>query len=146
MRRLAIAPFGLAVALAIPGAATAGEGERAVSVAAGYATDDSTDDSAEPCMTRPSELTPEEEETGWFYRKPVTVRFTEAAPDATFRLYNRDTQAEHGVTVTWNDSDEIATLQADSYLWPSTPYGMDITVCGATYTTTFDTSAYGEPL
>lgn len=109
-------------------------------------TDDSADDSAEPCMTRPSELSPEEEETGWFYRKPLTVRFTEAAPDATFRLYDRDTQTEQGVTVTWNDSNEIATLEADSFLWPSTPYGLDITVCDATYTTTFDTSAYGEPL
>ncbi len=51
MRRLAIAPFGLAVALAIPGAATAGEGERAVSVAAGYATYATPDDEMMSTLT-----------------------------------------------------------------------------------------------
>ena len=44
MRRLAIAPLGLAVGLAIPETASAGEGERAVSVAAGYATYATPDD------------------------------------------------------------------------------------------------------
>ncbi|MBL8625230.1 MAG: hypothetical protein JNK64_28225 [Myxococcales bacterium] len=44
MRRVAIAQLGLAVALAIPGTASAGEGERAVSVAAGYATYATPDD------------------------------------------------------------------------------------------------------
>lgn len=51
MRRAAIAPLGLAVVLAIPGPASAGEGERAVSVAAGYATYATPDDEMMATLT-----------------------------------------------------------------------------------------------
>ncbi|MCB9797184.1 MAG: hypothetical protein H6741_31235 [Alphaproteobacteria bacterium] len=112
-------------------------------------TDDTSvgDDSAvEECLTTPSELSPEEDETGWFYRDPIMVRFSEPVTEATFRLYNGQSDEEHSVTVSWNESNEVATLTADGYLHPSWSYKLDITVCERTYTTAFETSDYGQPL
>ena len=53
--------------------------------------DSGTDDSAEPCLVKPQSIVPEEEEAAWFYREPIVVTFTGAAPDASFVLFNRDT-------------------------------------------------------
>lgn len=113
----------------------------------GQVDDSATDDSSvEQCETTPAELSPEEEETGWFYRDPISVRFTEPVSGADFRLYNAQTDEDHDVTVEWNESMEIATLLADSHLNPSWSYKLDITVCEQTFTTTFSTSDYGQPL
>lgn len=110
--------------------------------------DDSTaDDSDEPCLVKPQSILPEEEDMDWFYREPITVTFTGEAPDATFALYNRDSGEEFTTTVSWNASNEIATLtESSGVLQASMTYGLRITVCGVSYETAFDTSWFGAPL
>lgn len=109
--------------------------------------DSGTDDSAEPCLVKPQSIVPEEEEDSWFYREPIVVTFTDEAPDASFVLFNRDTAEEFETTITWNASNEIATItETNGLLQPSMTYGLRIDVCGVSYETAFDTSWYGAPL
>lgn len=110
-------------------------------------TDDSAPDSEEPCLVKPQSIVPEEEDMDWFYRDPIVVTFTGEAPDASFVLFNRDSGEEFATTVSWNASNEIATItETSGALQASMTYGLRIDVCGVSYETAFDTSWYGGPL
>lgn len=111
--------------------------------------DSSTDDSGTECLNQPSELDPDDGQGNVFYRSTLDVRFSQAVESShgvAFVLTDDTSGAEHSVAVEWNASNEIATLQADGYLHPSSTYSLAISVCGTDYTAGFTTSDYGAPL
>ena len=134
-------------------------------------TDDSgadTDDSdpVEDCFIVPDTISPKDGAREVYSRQDLSVQFTGEVSTASFRL-----RATHGeasgeleasrpgvddgaddfqpheveLTVDWNASREIATLEHDG-MGANTRYALDITVCGQTYTSTFSTDVYGDPL
>ncbi|MCP4807832.1 MAG: hypothetical protein GY884_21015 [Proteobacteria bacterium] len=102
----------------------------------------------EECLVVPLEITPEDQDTGVYYRDKLVVSFTGPAPDASFTLATTDDGEDHAPTLipSWNDSDEQATLTVQGYLQANRDYALTITVCDEAYTSTFSTDLYGGDL
>ncbi len=117
------------------------------------------------CFTTPESISPRDGASGVYYRSDLSVQFTEPVTTASFVLRaihevrDEPELADNGaldqgpdfeahepqLTVDWNASREIATLETDG-LHASTRYALDITVCGVTYTSTFSTDRFGDAL
>ena len=105
-------------------------------------------DAPDECLTVPEEILPADGKSNVYYRDPLAVTFTGPAPDATFSLTTTDDGEAHEPTLIpqWNASDEHADLLVQGYLQASRDYALTITVCDASYTSTFSTGVYGDDL
>ena len=123
------------------------------------------DSQPEDCLTTPEAISPKDGAKGVYYRSDLSVQFTDAVSTASFTVRairpvegqaqlgstgSLDKEAsfeahEPSLTVEWNASREIATLETDG-LHANTRYALDIRVCGQGFKSTFSTDAYGDPL
>ncbi len=110
-------------------------------------TDDETGDTnvVTPCETVATATTPEDEESGWYYRDPLFVTFSDDAAGATFALTDPAGTAV-SLSEGWSDGNFQVTLTPDVPLAGNTTYTLHIEVCEYTGDLTFTTSAYGSPM
>lgn len=109
-------------------------------------TGDTADTNVEvPCETVAIETEPEDEEDAWFYRDPMTVKFSDDASEAVLQLFGPD-GAEIPTTATWADGNFQVEIAPTTALLGSTTYTLHIEVCEYTGDVTFTTSVYGSAL
>ena len=120
-------------------------------------TDDSTPNDAdsgdpvEDCMTVPEEISPKDGKSGVYWRDTLKVTFTEPVATASFALSGASADTgveahEPALIESWNETNQIVELSPQGWLRADTSYALDITVCEATYTSTFSTGSYGNGL
>lgn len=106
---------------------------------------DDTDSLPPPCEIVPLEITPEDGQTGWYFRDPMAITFSDAVTDATIQVLD-PAGAEVATTIEWADGNFQATVTPVDGLAGSTTYSLHIEVCQYTGSVSFTTDVYGDPM
>jgi len=109
--------------------------------------DDTSDSQPDTdCVAELVETTPEDGESGWYYRDPLRLQFSDAASDlATIALLD-EAGDEQDIGISWESSDFVAVVQPDASLAASSAYTIAVDVCEVESLATFSTSEYGSEL
>lgn len=106
---------------------------------------DSGDTSGDTCEVQILEVSPEDGETGVYYREVLTATFDNGDQgDVTFAIADAAGNTVTPDDVTWAEGDTMASLSV--VLSPDTTYTFTTTACGVGLATTFTTDSLGEPL
>lgn len=109
-------------------------------------TGDGDDTGVETCTAQVLEFSPENGDTGVYYRDALGVIFDKQATDyATFTLEDA-ASTSLGVQATWDASGLNATVTPVHPLDSNTTYKLTVSVCDTIAATQFETSKYGTPM
>jgi len=100
----------------------------------------------EECEATILDQTPANGASGWFYRDPVTVVFSESNPTLDITVTD-STGAEVAVAYEWDDTRFNISILPESGSWNSSEsYALLFDLCGSQPEISFSTSSYGDEM